>query len=1260
MDKIEQFNNNMIKTKNQLRWETASNYDELLEANLDFIHGVLLEIPHKCNNLNMLACECFEILDELTRYGILIVNGQNKEQYQDYINNVEYLCDIKRRGYLEFHINLATFVDVENNNVVDKFIDKIKEIQHTHVSLNMNDLTIDTKINSIDEFVCVTFYRKHMKNKKLNLHYDTLESIHQNDVSSFYWNFGENCTIYGPNMLLKNTLRITIIMGDFDCDMIEQLLVDICKTIHVKKRELKHYTCSENNFDLCWAGVHDYNDLLSVNLDFIHGILPESPYHGGPLDNPSQQLINDLDKLHRYGLLTVNGQGSECSYGKKSCHPNGRFSDNEQRGYLEFHIHIDSFVDTNGNNVVDKFIDKIKETSLVYRIFNIKTNATENNIRGRSYNVTRYRINNNKKKLVTMPWFNYTNIHPNNDDFFWFSCDNEQYHTYSPNRILKNTINILLALPEYGKDNLESIVIGICKCIDLKQHDLKMYHLENCNKNITESHNSDDNSDDDSDSSENEIEAHWSNVKSYDELLNCNLDFVHGVSEIAPYEYDAIINYSSSDEFIAKMDRLHRYGILMIDTQFSSCIYGGKMTDNDHDPLNCFNEKSDFYCDEECRGYIAFHIDNDNFIDMNGLNVVDKFIEKIKKLGIYYTIFNVNASITESNIPKCINRVRSRTYSQSQIENLPLVPWVNGINMYPHQQPSRIFWSRIDTDDIDVTYAPNIILNNTLWFGLATKEYGEGSLEDTLINVCEDINLKKHNLKNYEETEENNWSNVETYEELLEKNLEFVHGLTSETPYSYGPLDEPSQILINNLDTLHRFGLLTVNGQESKIIKKTNKYMDSLCDIEQRGYLEFYINPEMFVDFEENNVVNKFIDAIKQTYLIYVICYISNNVTETNIDIFYSQYNVTRLRKCEYSQEEINNRSLDFDDDDLWIEYTNIFPDKMAKDCLWMDNDITYAPNKILKNTINITLAMPEYGEDILENIVIDICNKINLKKHNFEFYYKNIDNKIIYINELTYVNLENEREFPWVNVKKYDDLLNCNLDFVHEKIEIAPYRYRPLVDYPSKSFIKNIDVLHRYGLLIIYAQRPLCLYNKIMIDDDTRFDEELYYSKNVFKLNYMCDKEYRGYLEFHIDIDTFVDANGNNIVDKFIDKIKLMDIYYAILNMKTSIIDSNMSNKYLNVMRFRKYLQKDFPETIEWMNVHNLCSNQEAFRFHWERFNFDGKNKCTTYAPNTLLKNTLLISLATLEYGKGSLEKDIIDLCKYIGLKLHNLKSKK
>ena len=227
-----------------------------------------------------------------------------------------------------------------------------------------------------------------------------------------------------------------------------------------------------NKYVSPWSSVKKYEDLLDLNLKFIHGKINQTPYHCGPLVDPSPGLIKNLDQLHRYGLFTVNGQESVCEYGKQFTY-DGEY---EQRGYLEFFTDPDVMVDINGHPLIDRFIEKIKESELVYVVNNIKTNTYESNLKNygnpenksqgvyERYNLTRVRRNIDPSLLSSGQWKNNTNIN--------FSEPRDLLWRDHADNLLKNSVNIFVALREYGKGVVEEILINICRELDVQIHEL--------------------------------------------------------------------------------------------------------------------------------------------------------------------------------------------------------------------------------------------------------------------------------------------------------------------------------------------------------------------------------------------------------------------------------------------------------------------------------------------------------------------------------------------------------------------------------------------------------------------------------------------------------------------------------------------------------------------------------------------------------------------------------------------------------------------
>ena len=96
-----------------------------------------------------------------------------------------------------------------------------------------------------------------------------------------------------------------------------------------------------------WQEVQNFDDLIILNSEFIKGELKETPYHLSPLESTDPIFNSKLLELHRYGLLTHDGQDTQCTYGEyiNDTWINNRgekqgqwWVDEERRGYLSFYI----------------------------------------------------------------------------------------------------------------------------------------------------------------------------------------------------------------------------------------------------------------------------------------------------------------------------------------------------------------------------------------------------------------------------------------------------------------------------------------------------------------------------------------------------------------------------------------------------------------------------------------------------------------------------------------------------------------------------------------------------------------------------------------------------------------------------------------------------------------------------------------------------------------------------------------------------------
>jgi len=125
----------------------------------------------------------------------------------------------------------------------------------------------------------------------------------------------------------------------------------------------KHYSYSFME----WP-IYSFEDALMHNIKFLRGEYLSSPYHGSPVYD---MKVDKLLLLHENGIITVNGQSSECSYKKfipKTKHEyydddiltdtkifEDQYSSFEQKSYLE------GFIKKNMLDDMKTHLDKLNE-----------------------------------------------------------------------------------------------------------------------------------------------------------------------------------------------------------------------------------------------------------------------------------------------------------------------------------------------------------------------------------------------------------------------------------------------------------------------------------------------------------------------------------------------------------------------------------------------------------------------------------------------------------------------------------------------------------------------------------------------------------------------------------------------------------------------------------------------------------------------------------------------------------------------------------
>ena len=224
------------------------------------------------------------------------------------------------------------------------------------------------------------------------------------------------------------------------------------------------------SLDSRWYEVQNFHDLIILNSEFVEGKLKETPYHSGPIESDDSVFKSKLYRLHQYGLLTHDGQDTECVYGEyipqtwvnRQGQQEGKWwVDEERRGYLSFYIDLEQ-----NKKLYKKMLKGLRKSNLLYTSYNFKNNETITNFR-ESVNLTRDRVHKDKNLLDKQIWHLYTNMQPMHDP-------NRLLWPFIPeiNEILKKCAHFDIALPDYCKGDLEKQLIEICQNSGAKKYGL--------------------------------------------------------------------------------------------------------------------------------------------------------------------------------------------------------------------------------------------------------------------------------------------------------------------------------------------------------------------------------------------------------------------------------------------------------------------------------------------------------------------------------------------------------------------------------------------------------------------------------------------------------------------------------------------------------------------------------------------------------------------------------------------------------------------
>lgn len=228
----------------------------------------------------------------------------------------------------------------------------------------------------------------------------------------------------------------------------------------------------------------------------------------------------------------------------------------------------------------------------------------------------------------------------------------------------------------------------------------------------------------------------------------------------------------------------------------------------------------------------------------------------------------------------------------------------------------------------------------------------------------------------------NPFSKVKTYKDLLDANVAFLEGKLETTPYHYGPVDEETKPLLEDLIKLHSYGFFSVASQPSK--KDKEEYVDKTWYIhgekqgnwwytsEQIPCIEGYIPKTQIDEFY------KFISKHRKDYYFEVYeftrrkgtiltcfeSYVETEYLRGNFPNHTKYYNITR-EKSHKDRNQLKNEH--------WEDYTNLpLRTNDYYDFTGYDN----IDNILIPNTYKIVICGKKYGEGTVIDLLLKFYTK--------------------------------------------------------------------------------------------------------------------------------------------------------------------------------------------------------------------------------------------------------------------------------------------
>jgi hypothetical protein len=254
------------------------------------------------------------------------------------------------------------------------------------------------------------------------------------------------------------------------------------------------------------------------------------------------------------------------------------------------------------------------------------------------------------------------------------------------------------------------------------------------------------------------------------------------------------------------------------------------------------------------------------------------------------------------------------------------------------------------------------------------------------MNSDDDMDVEMHSIYQYsndeddlshssdgaEEEEEgegyDEWSDANTYIDLLRLNIDFIDGKTEGTPYHHAPLHIDSQLLKSELVKLNQLGFFSHDGQG-----KVNSIVHSNNELDDLPWKQTQQIPYIDLIMPNQPQYHRFLDLVKQNKKLNWIIRTNFTALETNLSP--GRFIVTRQRRARTKQALSSTE---------WVNYTGMYSDNGVPG--WQECFSNHSnPSNIMEamNPISAFIAYTSFNcrrKIGLEQLLLDLAQQAGIR----------------------------------------------------------------------------------------------------------------------------------------------------------------------------------------------------------------------------------------------------------------------------------------